>query len=82
MPVSHQWIPNKCFLLLQRVFLPSECLHSHVVGQHAKELLEDSTLTATKFSRMESSCFSLAQWQELQLQALIYKHMLSVKIQG
>ncbi|KAJ8537676.1 hypothetical protein K7X08_014216 [Anisodus acutangulus] len=37
----------------------------------------DSTLTATKFPRMGSSYFSLAQWQELELQALIYRHMLA-----
>lgn len=40
MSLSYQWIPKKWFLLLQRVFLPSECLHSHVVGQHVKEMLE------------------------------------------
>ncbi|KAG5608117.1 hypothetical protein H5410_019398 [Solanum commersonii] len=40
MSVSYQWIPKKWFLLLQRVFLPSECLHSHVVGQQVKEMLE------------------------------------------
>ncbi|XP_059306012.1 growth-regulating factor 3 [Lycium ferocissimum] len=37
----------------------------------------DSTLTTTKFPRMGSSYFSLAQWQELELQALIYRHMLA-----
>ncbi|KAJ8532751.1 hypothetical protein K7X08_015640 [Anisodus acutangulus] len=37
----------------------------------------DSTLTATKFPRMGSSYFSLDQWQELELQALIYRHMLA-----
>ncbi|CAN4121412.1 unnamed protein product [Withania somnifera] len=36
-----------------------------------------TVLTATKFPRMGSSYFSLAQWQELELQALIYKHMLA-----
>ncbi|KAM3217721.1 growth-regulating factor 3 [Capsicum annuum] len=41
-------------------------------------LSPDSTvLTATKLPRMESSYFSLAQWQELELQALVYKHMLA-----
>ncbi|CAN4117231.1 unnamed protein product [Withania somnifera] len=40
-------------------------------------LSSDSTLTATKFPRMGSSYFSLAQWQELELQALVYKHMLA-----
>ncbi|KAF3669285.1 hypothetical protein FXO37_09113 [Capsicum annuum] len=38
-PSSH---PTKDLQVFRykRVFLPSECLHSHVVGQHAKELLE------------------------------------------
>ncbi|KAF2307599.1 hypothetical protein GH714_030052 [Hevea brasiliensis] len=36
--------------------------------------LPDSTPAATnRFPRMEGSCFSLAQWQELELQALIYR---------
>ncbi|KAG4959624.1 Growth-regulating factor 4 [Glycine soja] len=37
----------------------------------------DSTLpSAPRFSRMES-CFSFAQWQELELQALIFRYMLA-----
>ncbi|XP_021657952.2 growth-regulating factor 3 isoform X2 [Hevea brasiliensis] len=40
--------------------------------------LPDSTPAATnRFPRMEGSCFSLAQWQELELQALIYRYMLA-----
>ncbi|KAG5584137.1 hypothetical protein H5410_044571 [Solanum commersonii] len=37
----------------------------------------DSTLTPTKLPSMGNGYFSLAQWQELELQALIYKHMLA-----
>ncbi|KAF8395356.1 hypothetical protein HHK36_019302 [Tetracentron sinense] len=36
----------------------------------------DSTTTTTRFPRM-GSFFTLAQWQELELQALIFKHMLA-----
>ncbi|KAK9985757.1 hypothetical protein SO802_030708 [Lithocarpus litseifolius] len=36
----------------------------------------DSTSATTRFPRM-SSYFSLAQWQELELQALIYRYMLA-----
>ncbi|XP_009783589.1 growth-regulating factor 3-like [Nicotiana tabacum] len=43
----------------------------------AYSLSSDSTFTPTKFTRMGSSYFSLAQWQELELQALIYRHMLA-----
>ncbi|KAG8647083.1 growth-regulating factor 3 isoform X1 [Manihot esculenta] len=40
--------------------------------------LSDSTSAATpRFPRMEGSYFSLAQWQELELQALIYRYMLA-----
>ncbi|MCD7462713.1 hypothetical protein HAX54_049248 [Datura stramonium] len=42
------------------------------------KLLSDSTTTATtKFPRMGSGYFSLAQWQELELQALIFRHFIS-----
>ncbi|XP_019152881.1 PREDICTED: growth-regulating factor 3-like isoform X2 [Ipomoea nil] len=38
----------------------------------------DSTPTATtKFPRMGGSYFSLGQWQELELQALIFRHMIA-----
>lgn len=37
----------------------------------------DSTTTATRFSKTGGSYFSLAQWQELELQALIFRHMLA-----
>ncbi|KAK4377747.1 hypothetical protein RND71_004043 [Anisodus tanguticus] len=42
------------------------------------KLLSDSTTTATtKFPRMGSGYFSLAQWQELELQALIFRHFVA-----
>ncbi|CAN4109526.1 unnamed protein product [Withania somnifera] len=42
------------------------------------KLLSDSTTTdTTKFSRLGSSYFSLAQWQELELQTLIFRHLIT-----
>ncbi|XP_060177007.1 growth-regulating factor 3-like [Lycium barbarum] len=42
------------------------------------KFLSDSTATATtKFPRMGSGYFSLAQWQELELQALIFRHFIA-----
>ncbi|KAL7092201.1 hypothetical protein ACP275_12G151100 [Erythranthe tilingii] len=37
----------------------------------------DHNSTSTKFPRMGSSHFSLTQWQELELQALIFRHMIA-----
>ncbi|KAK4419340.1 Growth-regulating factor 3 [Sesamum alatum] len=39
--------------------------------------ISSTTISATKLPRMGSSYFSLAQWQELELQALIFRHMIS-----
>ncbi|GAA0143826.1 hypothetical protein LIER_04419 [Lithospermum erythrorhizon] len=47
------------------------------IGNMSVAYLPDSTaVTATKYPRM-GSYFSFAQWQELELQALIYRHMLA-----
>ncbi|PHU05531.1 Growth-regulating factor 3 [Capsicum chinense] len=41
------------------------------------KLLSDSTTATTKFTRIGSGCFSLAQWQELELQTLIFRHFIA-----
>ncbi|XP_009771979.1 growth-regulating factor 3-like [Nicotiana tabacum] len=47
------------------------------VSQPTTKLSDSTTTTPTKFPRMESSYFSLGQWQELELQALIYRHFIA-----
>ncbi|XP_016478448.1 growth-regulating factor 3-like isoform X2 [Nicotiana tabacum] len=44
------------------------------VSEPTTKLSDSTTTTPTKFPKMGSSYFSLGQWQELELQALIYRH--------
>ncbi|KAL2487186.1 Growth-regulating factor 4 [Abeliophyllum distichum] len=68
---QHQQPPGSSAVL--PLFVPqpaSKC--SNMSAYH----FDATTPSATKFPRMESS-FSLAQWQEVELQALIFRHMLA-----
>ncbi|OIT03129.1 PREDICTED: growth-regulating factor 3-like [Nicotiana attenuata] len=47
------------------------------VSEPTTKLSDSTTTTPTKFPRMGSSYFSLGQWQELELQALIYRHFIA-----
>ncbi|KAL7195793.1 hypothetical protein ACSBR1_035931 [Camellia fascicularis] len=38
---------------------------------------DSTTITSTRFPKMGSCYFSMGQWQELELQALIFRHMLA-----
>ncbi|XP_016493830.1 growth-regulating factor 3 isoform X1 [Nicotiana tabacum] len=86
---SEEEIPIPC-AKLPRLVLDLDSSFSHSASDSALPLFvseptklsayplsSDSNSTPTKFTRMGSSYFSLAQWQELELQALIYRHMLA-----
>ncbi|KAG9134619.1 hypothetical protein Leryth_000950 [Lithospermum erythrorhizon] len=73
--IQHKSEQQECTLSLP-LFTPDQPTKISISNMSVAYLPDSTAVTATKYPRM-GSYFSFAQWQELELQALIYRHMLA-----